>query len=260
MLKYLFFVFIFTFSAYANDARQVLIDYDLYAGGINGVSAKLNIKWQNNEYEFKTTTETKGFIGFLYPVTATYFTKGSVKNCSAFPQTYIATSISRSKKKVKELKYDEDGRVISRINLKKGKKTNRKVNDDMGRGNSLDYQSVLAMMLSRIDKGLDCNQSYIAFDGKRRYNMIFKDLSVSKIEKSRYSTFSGNARKCSLNIEPFNNDYPTNNWFWHRSGKHGKQMPIKFWTSKINNITVPVKIKIDSLGFGAIIAHMKSVN
>ncbi|MGD9639462.1 MAG: DUF3108 domain-containing protein [Alphaproteobacteria bacterium] len=272
MLKYLIsFIFITSLSCLgkgiasplleqmksADNTKNVSVNYNLYAGGIKGVAVNINILWSNNHYQLTTTTKTEGVIGFLYPVVATYFTKGIVKDNQAYPEKYVATSISRGSEKVKELKYDKQGRVIERVNIKKGKEISREVDDDMGKGSSLDYQSVLAMMLKRIDDGLDCNQTYTAFDGKRRYTMIFEDLGIDSLEKTRYSDFEGKAKECSLLVEPFNGDYPDNSWFWYRSGKDTKQKPMKFWTAKISGLTVPVRIEIDSLGFGTIIAHMQ---
>lgn len=256
MFKVLLLALLFSFPSYAETVKNTAVDYDLYAGGIRGVSANLELIWRGAEYEVKTTTETRGFIGFLYPLTAVHLTKGIVKAERAFPQSYVATSVSRSKKTVKELAYDEQGRVIEQTNLRRGEETSKDIADDKGYGESLDYQSVVAMMLSRLDQGLDCNQSYVSFDGKRRYYMIFEDHGFGRIEKSRYSNFSGVVRECTLKVEPFNNDYPSNSWFWHRSGK-GRQLPIRFWTAKMGGLTVPVRIEIDSLGFGTIIAHIQ---
>lgn len=252
-------VLFFVQAAQADEAGKIA--YNFYAGGLKGVYATLSMAEKGEAYEVETITQTQGFIGFIYPVKAVYSTEGKIVKDSLTPQSFITTSISRGKETRKELVYDEQGKVISKINVKKGVTSENEIVDEGGAGESLDYQSAVMMILRHLTDGGKCDNTFTVFDGKRRFSMVFTDKGLSEVPASDYSIFSGKARECLLTVEPKGGDYPTNSWFWHRSGKQGRQMPIKFWATRLKTggPVMPVRIEIDSQGFGAIVAHLAEV-
>ncbi|MCP4395494.1 MAG: DUF3108 domain-containing protein [Alphaproteobacteria bacterium] len=237
--------------------------YEVYAGGLHGVSAEMRIEYDDDSYKITTWGKTRGFIGFVYPIKASFTTTGLIKNGELIPQRFEEKTKRKKKEKSKTIIYDEAGNAIEKIKIKHGNKNVTKVETDKMVKGSLDYQSVLLKSMIHLKETNSCDQSITLFDGDRNYKVkIYPDINKrnNSIEKTRYSNYSGKATKCSLLIEPIGDDYPKNNWFWKRNGKVGKQMPIDFWLADIKKYALPMmaKSKIDSKGYGSIIVHVTS--
>ncbi len=235
--------------------------FNLYAGGLHGVTGSINITEDNGSYDIKTSTTTHGLIGFLYPATIIYSSNGKLNNGDFIPKLYSTETIVRKSTKEKKVLYDANGIATTKINIKKGITSETDLKDDPKAKDAIDFQTVFAKLLWSYGKNNNCNTQMNVFDGKRRFVVKFTDKGDEKIPANNYSNFSGNARLCEMDITP-EDGYPDNSWFWYRNGEKGKQSPVKYWLTKIGDKKIPalVRMEIDSNGFGAIIAHLAEYN
>ncbi len=265
-MKYIFTaICLFVLSGSAVCAKQLEtfeLNYEVYAGGLHGVSTSLEIaKNSLTAYHIKTTVKTRGIISLIYPLKATYVSFGKIKKNELLPEKYESVSKVRSKTKIKTLEYNDKGVIIEKVINKNGKINRTEIIDTKLAEGAIDFLAVWQEMMLKVENGKGCSQEIPVFDGKRRFNLNFKDKGESEILKSKYSFFKGIASECMLDVEPIG-ERPRNSWFWHRSGKYEKQNPIRIFMASVEENTppIPVRIEIDSNGFGSIIAHLSSVD
>lgn len=245
----------------AKQPETFKFNYEVYAGGLHGISASLEIKQNSADYHIKTTVKTRGIISWIYPLKATYISFGKINKNELLPEKYESVSKVRSKTKIKTLEYDDKGIITAKIINKNGKINRTEITDRKLAEGAVDFLAVWQEMMLKVKDGKGCSQEVPVFDGKRRFNLNFKSKGESEIAKSKYSFFKGTASECLLDVEP-TGDRPKNSWFWHRSGKHEKQNPIRIFMASVEKNTppIPVRIEIDSNGFGSIIAHLSSAD
>jgi hypothetical protein len=254
-------------SAVADDAKKepdkhsFHVKYEVYAGGLHGVSAEMRMEYDNESYMIATWGKTRGVIGYVYPIKASYTTTGKITSDGALiPQRFEEKTKRKGREKIKALVYDDKGNAIQKIKVKKGNKTVTDIKDGTMEKGALDYQSLILQSIRHLEKTGECAQSLKMFDGDKNFAVKVYDPQDNDdyIKRTRYSKYVGKAKKCAMSFTPIG-EYP-DSWFWKRNGKKGKQMPIEFWLSTMSKYDMPIitKGKLDSKGYGSIIIHITS--
>ena len=86
----------------------------------------------------------------------------------------------------------------------------------------------------------------MVFDGKRRFDVIFKDEGQEELTSNEYRPFQGTASKCSMYIDKL--DSSGDDLLWQITSDR----PIYFWilTDKETNIPFIAQIHIDDTPLG----------
>ena len=84
------------------------------------------------------------------------------------------------------------------------------------------------------------------FDGKRRFDTIFKDEGKEEITANEYSSFGGTAHKCSMYIDKLLND--GDDLLWELTS----EKPIYYWILEDKQSRLPfiARIEIDDTPLG----------
>ena len=92
------------------------------------------------------------------------------------------------------------------------------------------------------------------FDGKRRYDVIFKDEGKEEIFANEYSSYSGYATKCSMYIDKLASQ--GDDLLWELTSER----PIYFWILEQQNKPFIARINIKETPLGELNVYTTNVN
>jgi len=242
--------------------HKLSLKYDVYAGGFKALNASLVMDLDKRAYDMKLKATTEGFIGSLFPWQASYDTSGHADNGKLFPSVYTERSTWRGSEKVTEMDYGPNGKVL-KSTTQDGNKTT--VDRDINKGlsaNTLDILTGTLVMLQSAKSTNKCEGSFPVFDGKRRFNIVLKDDGTEVLQASRYSTFSGEALRCTLEVQPVAGFQPKDQkrgWMAVQNHTEARHMLPTIWLAKLDDTdqVVPVRMEIAS-EYGSVVAHLTS--
>lgn len=246
----------------AKDAYNYAISYDVYAGGMHALKANYTTQKTADSYELNVSASTNGFIGKLFPWSATYESEGNIEKGTFTPHHYTSTSAWKKDEKIKKITFT-DGDVNKVSVTEHGKTTSvhsKKIKSDLT-SDALDLLTATVLSFEQLPNDLTtCKSETIAFDGKRKFKIILSDGKTETLNKSRYSAFYGPALKCKITVKPlagFSKKDQKRGWMaiQNHTEEHGK--PPSIWLSRLeeNGPLIPVRMQIAS-SYGAVIAHL----
>lgn len=189
-------------TAVSKDIQRMT--YQVYAGGINAVTAELDLHYTpEDRYRFAFNARTQGFLGKLAPWEGSFQTYGwSADKVAGKPELHKSVSVWRSEEEVKEYKYGKDGRFLG-LHITDPKRDNEKVNvdDELTQG-TIDALTATLQVMDKVAKGGECEGTAEVFDGKRRFEMVFTHEKHETLTASKYNVYEGKAARCQVEIEP----------------------------------------------------------
>jgi hypothetical protein len=254
-------------AARAQDAaekyKNVALTYEVYASGFHMFHVTLGMQVRPQDYAIDMNVVTQGAINFLLPWEGSYATKGAVSAGKQFyPVTDVSVSSWEKQKKTTEISYGDNGRVLSIVE-KEDKKENRKtdIDEKLTLGTTDLMTAVLGVF--RATQAQDaCKGSRPVFDGKRRFNLVSEDAGRETLKKTQYSSFSGEALRCAVTIEPVagfrKKDYKRGWLAVQEHAKAHKELPTMWLAPFAPGMpVVPVRMELAS-AYGSVIAHLVS--
>lgn len=266
-ILFAFLLIVLTFSAQAPTQASVVksapndmaLGYDVYAGGMRALQASLAMNLSQENYEVELDAKTQGFIGKLFPWAGHYATLGSSEDGDLTPKEYKSTSVWKKDAKQTRLEY-KNGAFKAKHVTKNGKKTTQTEIKDTLTKDTVDMLTGAIQLLQKTHDNHGCSGSVPVFDGKRRFNLVFKDQGTDTIRKSKYSVFHGKAIKCIIEVEPvlgFKEKDKKRGWMAVQNHtKERKKMPT-IWLASLQDDGpfVPVRMEISS-DYGGVVAHL----
>lgn len=169
--------------------------------------------------------------------------------------SYKYKSRSRFNSRRKELVYNNRGEPIYRISAKNDKEKKVEIEQRADNKDTTDLQTVMAKLALQYNQLKFCAARMQVFDGKRRYDVIFKDEGQDTLPATEKSPFSGTAAKCSMYIDKLGEK--GDDLLWDLT----KDRPIYFWIMEETNSKAPfiAKIKIDDTPLGELEVHTTNI-
>lgn len=236
--------------------------YEVYAGGINAVRAEFDMQYepQKQSYKMKLSAWTKGFLGKLAPWNGSFETKGwLLKDGTKQPELHKSVSVWRDEKEVKEYNYAQDGKFLDYHVTEKGRDyTPEKLDQDLTQGTTDALSAALAVMDAVAENG-QCEGRSEIFDGKRRYELVFRHESDEELTASRYNVFEGTAARCEVEVMPVAGAWHKKPRGWmsiQEQSRENGSLPV-VWLGKIteDGPAVPVKIRVKT-DYGTLFMHL----
>ncbi len=235
--------------------------YEVYAGGIHAVQAKMDIDMRNpGRYGMVMSARTRGFLGRLAPWHGTFESHGWVMEEGGYrPELHKSTTTWRDEVEIKEYKYNRQGGFDGLIITDHEKPPHKKeVDDELTQGTTDAFTAALSV-LSAIAAGEECNSSSEVFDGKRRFEQVFVQEDVGTLEASRYNIFEGIAAQCYVEVKPIAGAWHKKPRGWMSIQEQGRErgtMPT-VWIGKLSKDgpAVPVKVRVKT-EYGALFMHL----
>ncbi|MBQ8630378.1 MAG: DUF3108 domain-containing protein [Alphaproteobacteria bacterium] len=231
-------LFLLLFPAQAQ-AAAVQHNFTIFLGPFNAGKTRFTYTLHPREYSVRSKVETAGIFNTLYPFTAEYATTGKIKGKDLETSSYKYKSQSRFNTRRKELIYDQNGNPVYRISAKNDKVKKVEIEPSPDNKDTTDLQTVIAELALQYNKNKNCNARMQIFDGKRRFDTIFKDEGKEEITANEYSSFGGTAHKCSMYIDKLLND--GDDLLWELTS----EKPIYFWILEDKESRLPFIARIE---------------
>lgn len=240
-------------------ANQQKIQYDVYAGGIHALQAKLDLDLtKKDRYSTSLYAKTYGLLGKLAPWHGTFESHGWSGKVNK-PELHQSTTTWRDEEEIKKYSYNKDGtfRQYS-IEDDENDGSPREVDDELTQ-NTSDVLTGALNTMQMIGNGDNCEGETEIFDGKRRYKMIFRHKGEEDLVANRWNVYTGPTIKCTIEVQPMAGKWHEKPRGWMSIQEQGKErgtMPT-IWFAQVTEgqPAVPVKIRVKT-SYGTLFMHM----
>ena len=246
MKKFLLYVLLLAFFPLEAHAFSVEHNFTVFVGPFNASKTDFTYALDSKNYAVSSRVKTFGFFDTLYPFEAVYSTTGKIKGQEFETTSYKYRSKSRFNRRRKELIYNQDGIPVYRLSSKNDKEKKVELTPSAKNNETTDLQTVFAKLAYQYNQTKFCDSRMEVFDGKRRFDIIFKDEGQEELVPNQFSSLSGKAGKCSMYIDNLGSEGDDLLW------QFTSDRPIKIWilTDKAKNIPFIARIEIDETPLG----------
>lgn len=255
MKKVWIFALLTTFWTHPAIAFSVTHDFTVLLGPFNASKTSFQYTLTPDSYGVTSEVETAGVFNTLYPFSAQYATAGKIKNGKLETSSYKYQSKSRFNRRSKELIYDTKGNPVYRLSSKNDKQKKVEINPSLKSRDTTDLQTVFAELARQYNKMHFCDSRMEVFDGKRRFDIIFKDEGKENIYRNKYSPYSGEASKCSMYIDKLGSS--GDDFLWQLTS----DKPVYFWIMEepLSKVPFIAKIEIPETELGALKVYTRNL-
>lgn len=235
--------------------------YEVYAGGINAMTAELEVALLPHErYSLDIAAYTTGFLAKLAPWKGTFETKGwQKKNGVDQPEVHRSTATWRDEVEVKEYTYDRNGNFTG-YSIKDPENDGKKqeLDKDLVQGTT-DVLTATLHAMKVIGAGGNCAGTTEIFDGKRRFELTFKFDDYEDLKATRYNVYQGPSQRCIVEVKPGAGEWHSKPRGWLSIQEQGRQrgsLPT-VWFAQVEpgSPAVPVKIRVKT-EYGGMFMHL----
>lgn len=242
---------------YVGPARAFTVEHDftVILGPFNASKTRFTYTLTPDSYAVNSTVKTDGMFNTLYPFKANYATTGKIVNGNLETTDYHYDSQSRFNKRTKELVYDDNGMPLYRISSKNDKTKKVEIEQNADNRDTTDLQTVFAELARQYNNVKFCDSRMQVFDGKRRFDVIFRDEGKERLVANEYSPYGGDAAKCSMYIDKLG--AKGDDLLWELSSDR----PIYFWLLEDSEKHKPfiARISIDDTPLGRLNVYTNKV-
>jgi hypothetical protein len=194
-------------AAPASTGRVVNLGYEVYLGGLHIFSMNVDMALRPGSYSVAAAGGTRGMIGWIYKwdvkLAAEGVDAGGLDKAGAIrPKSYVSVTDWQSTPKTMKLAFGEGGSY----DVQRNPPEEIDVADEGELpaalpANAVDPLSLAVAATRALAASGKCEQTLPVFDGKRRYDLIVKDLGEATIAKNSYSIYAGPALRCGFTME-----------------------------------------------------------
>lgn len=252
--------------AVAKDA-SLIMTYDVYAGGIHALDARLVMSARGNSYDLALSSATHGLLRRLAAWSGVFTTSGRVAKDGVYnPRTHISRSTWKDETEEKTYKYDGKGGFIS-YKVKETKedgghldKTPERVPPELTRG-STDLLSATYTLLQHMPIQKECRGESLIFDGDRNFRLVFRPDTKEVLKKTKYNIFEGTAVSCFVEVIPEKGKWRKKPRGWLSIQEQGRKIGSlpTIWLGQVDKDGpfIPVKIRVKT-DYGTLFMHLTS--
>jgi hypothetical protein len=252
-----------TQAADAPAKPAVGLDYKIYIGGLEALSATATIASGNDRYDVEIQATTAGAIGKIMPWTVKVASRGNVTNDVLQPVEHTQNNSFQGKDRSVTLTYDGHGGFLSRTVKPDANEDQRDdVPADLTR-DTLDIVSGVLQGLRTVERTGSCKSKVPVFDGRRRFDLVFSDDGHETLEASSVATFSGDTLKCGVKVEPVAGFWRKNQkkFFSRRVNGEDQVVPIEVYVARVGAAKSAVPVRIESTSpFGPLVLNLQAVH
>ena len=243
-------------------AATSVLTYDVYAGGIHALNAKLTIKKEPTKYDIILNSGTQGFLKKMANWSGRYVSKGNIKGGKPFPRLHESSSTWKKKTEIKTFKYDGKGHFKAYKSVEADVDTTPKDIDLSLAEDSTDILSATLQTMMAFPKSKICSGQELIFDGDRNFRLTFSDTKVEQLKKSDYNIYEGQAISCKVEVKPEKGKWRKKPRGWlsiQEQGRKKGELPT-IWFGQVEgqpDLYVPVKIRVKT-DYGTLFMHLTS--
>jgi hypothetical protein len=245
---------------------SIKANYAVFASGFRTLAATANISEEKDKYTTYITIETDGLLGKLAPWRGILTSKGHFEEetQNRIPKMHAFDNIWRGTNKRVEQHYNDQG-LLQEIKIKEDRRPEeiKKPDNNLVNGTT-DILSAALQTAKIIHETGSCNSGQAVFDGKRRFDLKFKEKSRQFIKASRYTSFNGEAIKCIVEITPDGGKWrdKPRGWMSIQEQSKKKGHPPYIWFGRVtpeSDVYIPVKLQVKT-SYGTLMLHLKDAS
>lgn len=183
-------------AAWASDHPVLRATYDVYARGIDFVSAEVRMAISPASYMLDVRYRTTGLLGVLYPGRQHNVVSGAWHGLRAVPHRYHGVGQWRGKDYVSLIDYDREQPAIRTL-LPANDEEREPVPEAMRPG-SVDTLSALAGLIEHVGRHDHCDTAARLFDGRRASQVSARTIGVEMLPATSRSSYAGPALRCDF--------------------------------------------------------------
>ncbi len=262
------FIFLFAPPSFAQTQSVTqTMTYDVFAGGIHALDAKLILETGKKDYDITLSSATHGFLKTLAPWSGIYTTSGLLtKDQTALPKSHVARSTWKGDTEEKRYSYDGKGNFLSyqvsetEEDKEPRDKTPETIDPELTKG-STDLLSATLNLLMTLPAAQTCSGDSVIFDGDRSFKLVFSNTTPESLKKSRYNIFEGESISCQVEVVPDKGKWRKKPRGWLSIQEQGRKkggLPT-IWLGRMDEQSpyIPVKIRVKT-DYGTLFMHLTS--
>jgi hypothetical protein len=241
------------------------LTYDVYAGGLHALQARLNINQNSARYHVTLYAETYGLLKSLAPWHGVFLSKGWVeKNGTLNPEQHKSVANWRNEEEIKDYWYKRNGDFKSYKVLEAGLDTTPQPFDISLAHDTVDILTATLEEMHTLNKTGDCTGRYRVFDGDRNYEAVFRPAGKEDLKQTKYNIYAGPSILCTIEVIPGEGKWHKKPRGWTSIQEQGRQqgsLPT-IWFAKLDPENpkapfYPVKVRVKT-DYGTLFMHVTS--
>lgn len=231
-------------------ARDLALTYRIYYGGFEVLRLTVDLRMAPENYALEMKFRTLGVIGALFPWTMRAYSHGLLTRNGVRPVAAGHRNSWRGNQRWVELRYPSRGPIV--VDAHPPEEGDKPSPESLI--GAIDLASAVVAMTRTLDKDRNCGDRLPVFDGRRRYDLLFKGLGDSVIRRSGYSAFAGPVVKCRVGMDRLAGFRKSHKSYggW---GAADRAASVFMGRPFIDAPPVPVRIEIETR-WGDVIAHL----
>ena len=231
-------------------ARDLDLTYRVYYGGFEVLHLSIDFQMAPKSYEMELKFRTLGMIGSLFPWTMKAYARGRLIKDGVRPVAAGNRNSWRGKQRWLELRYPDRHPIVTDAHpAPKGDKPTPESLLE-----AIDLASAVIAMTRKFDKSRSCGLNLPVFDGRRRYDLVFRSDGIGAIRRNGYSAYAGPVVKCRVEMKRLAG-FKTRHKAYGGWGEEDRAALVSMGRPFIAGPPVPVKIEIQTR-WGDVVAHL----
>lgn len=231
--------------------RRLELDFAVYIGGFHTIDMAFNANLADSGYRMTVDLKTHGFMSNFLDWSMKAYSEGAVKSDSLIPIKAGHDSLWRGKKRWIKLDYPEIG-VPKAESMPPPDGEDRSIVAPEDLIGARDLAGSILSALLRVGATENCTHSEPVFDGRRRYDLVFRQIGVETLKPTDYSPFGGKTVRCALSIRKIGGFRTSPSRY-----RLVSQDSATVWIGRVfaDAPPMPVKLEIDT-ALGGLRAHL----
>ena len=226
--------------------------YEVYFGGIKALALEAEIELSGDGYRVRLGAQTQGITDWIVGWTARASTEGSIRDGVLRPARHAVESRLRGNRRDAALTFRPDGSIDSVVEPSADADDREPVTPEQERG-ALDPITAVLLATRALATHQSCDQRVPVFDGRRRYDIEFRDGGRDFLKPSEYGIFSGEATVCLFRYIRIAGYQKTGRW----NNARDVDRVHRTWLAPIAPGLPPLPVRIEAEGtFGTVVVHL----
>lgn len=229
------------------------LDYRVYAGGLHALSLTTRLALDPQAYRIDLDAKLDGLPAVFFTYNLTARVEGQRGAEGPRPARYRSANRWRAnQERWVEVDYGPEGPLETRADPPL-EQDDRKVVPAALRHNTLDPISGVFALLQGVENDGRCASKIAIFDGRRRYDLVARQIGPAQLEPSEIGVYSGPAIECRIALKQV-----TGFWDKPRMKDRFPEEVVTYLATVVKGAPpVPVRLELQNV-FGAVVIHLVS--
>jgi len=248
-------------TQFTTDSKLQTMVYEVYAGGVHVLQGSLVVDLrEKGKYDVNLTANTRGVWKKLIPWSGTFESNGWVLKDATFrPKTHRSKTNWKDEWETQTYSYGRDESFKSLTKKKHDEPEELKDIDDALTQGTTDVLSSTLNVMNAIAQGQKCEGTSEVFDGKRRFQQLFRSQAGENLTATKYNIYEGLSEICTVEVVPIAGKWHEKPRGWmsiQEQGRAAGTIPT-VWMAKITEgaPAVPVKVRVKT-DYGTLFMHL----